>query len=356
MKKLKIAAAAMSLILLMTGCKAAGDENMTERTTEQSETTEGTKLTVSAKTADEPSDGSYRFEYKQFVVSDMFRDTMGEDMYEAYSNFIAAIENEDTEFECADEDTFNWMMGQYAYSCNPCVAEFVEADYYADGVGHFYYTIPEDEFRVKLQEWEDLVTGIINGCGIQEDDSDLEKALLIYLYISENYVYDYDAAENAQANELSAYRLFTEGHGICQEIGIGYAYLLMQVGVDAAGCEGWSDYMTVPHEWTIVHIGDNYYHVDPTFALGKNTLDLFLMSDDDRYLQGGYSTAQMRRVNLYPYEMDENFVSPYVCDDELVPTFEDTYYLELDHENNIIYYASCEEGCGLQEFDFSDYI
>ena len=356
MKKQKLAAAAMSLILLMTGCKVVDEKNYTERTTGQSETTEATRLTTTEKAEEEPSDGSYRFEYKQFVVSDMFRDTMGEDMYVAYRNFITAIENGETEFECADEDTFGWMMGQYAYNCNPCVAEYVKSDYYADGVGHFSYTIPEDEFRVKLQEWEELVTDIINGCGIQEDDSDLEKALLIYLYISDNYVYDYYAADNAQVDELSAYRLFTGGQGICQEIGIGYAYLLMQVGVDAAGCGGWSVYSTVPHEWTIVHIGDHYYNIDATFALGQNTLDLFLMSDEDRYAQGGYTADQMTRVNHYPYEMDDNYVSPYVCDDDSVPEFVCTTFEDLDHENNIIYYSTCEGGCQMHEFDFSDYV
>ena len=351
MKRKKLVAAAMSLILLMTGCSDVKDQKESVGTSVSSSVTvEDTKMTDSVKASDEP----YHYEYKQLAVSDMFRDTMGEDMYVAYCNFLTAIENGETSFECSDEDTYYWMIGQYAYNCNPCIAQFTEAVGYEDGVGYFTYTIPEDEFRQELADWEILVTDIINGCGIQEGDSDFEKAILIYSYITNNYVYDYYAAEHFQADELSVYRLFTEGQGICQEIGVAYAYLLMQVGVDAAACTGQSEYMD-SHKWTIVNLNGTYYNVDATWGLETGDLSYFLFSDDTRYEMGGYSLDLMIKVNYYPYETYSDYVSPYMCNDDSFQYAVCGSYMDIDHENNILYYSSCDAGCQMLTFDYSDY-
>ena len=101
MKKKKLVAATMSLILLMTGCSNVKVQEESAGTSVSSAAAgvEDTKMTDSVKASSEP----YRYEYKQIAVSDMFRDTMGEDMYEAYCNFITAIENGETSFECSDE-------------------------------------------------------------------------------------------------------------------------------------------------------------------------------------------------------------------------------------------------------------
>ena len=354
MKKKKLVAAAMSLILLMTGCSTLNEKEEVIDSSVSSEIT--TDVVPSKETAPiKAVSGPYSFEYKQIAVSDMFRDTMGEDMYEAYCNFITAIENGETSFECSDEYTCGWMMGQYADNCNPCVGEFTEMTYYEDGVGHFAYTIPEDEFRQKLADWEVLVTDIINGCGIEEGDSDFEKAILIYSYIANNYVYDHYAAEHYNDDQLSVYRLFTEGQGICQEIGMGYAYLLMQVGVDAAGSGGWREDMTTSHEWTIVNINGTYYNVDATWALGNSDLCYFLFSDAMRYQMGGYPLELTKKVNNYPYFTFDDYVSPYMCNDDSFQYVVCGTYMDIDHENNILYYLSCDEGCQMLTFDYSDY-
>ena len=364
MKKAKTKCVALILasIMLMAGCSKLKGNNVSadvivsteeteisaseKKTEEFSETSEGEKT--------DPEDDSYKFEYKQYVASDMFKETMGKDVSDAYRNFIEAIENGETEFECADEDSFDWMMGQYAYNCNPCVAEYVVSGSYSDGKGTFSYTIPEDEFRQKLEEFEQLVTDIINGAGIKEDDSDLEKALLIYLYMIENYEYDYVAAESYTVDQLSAYRLFTTGHGICQEIGIGYAYLLMELGIDAAGSGGIGE-DGIGHEWAIVHINDQYYNVDPTFGLGTKTLAYFMMTDDTREFYGGYKVEDVTKVNHYPLYHDDDYVCPYICDDDTFPDFGFVEFYDLDHENNIIYYTSCETAEEINSFDFSSY-
>lgn len=357
MKKLKVVAAILAMIMLMSACRSTETATIISEENETSETS--VSETFETETVPETEeitveDDSYVFEYKEYVMSDMFRETMGENVSNAYKNFIEAIENGETEFECSDEDTFLWMMGQCAYNCNPCVAEFVNELYFEDGVGYFEYNIPEEEFRKKQAEFETIVTDIINGAGIKKDDSELEKALLLYLYIIENYDYDYVAAETYTVDQLSAYRLFTEGKGICQEIGIGYAYLLMELGIDAAGSGGIGE-DGIGHEWTIVHINDNYYNIDPTFGLGTKTLAYFMMTDDLREVYGGYKIEDVTKVNHYPIYHYDDYVCPYICDDETFPDFGFAEFYDLDHENNIIYYVTCETPEDISSFDFTPY-
>ena len=283
---------------------------------------------------------------------------MGEDIYQAYVNFTDAVMNGETEFECSCEDSFNWVMYHYIRHYSPCVDQFVEPSYFEDGVGHFYYTVSEDEFRQKLSDWEALVTDIINASGIQAGDSDLEKALLIYLYIADNYTYDLSVKERYDVDELGGYRLLTGEGGICYEISIAYTYLLAQVGVDSAVVSGPSDdpQTTSQHEWVIVNINGTYYNVDPTWAIGNyDPLDYFLFTDDTRYYcHGAYAAANTTRVSPKPYT-DPDYVSPYMCNDDSFDCFQCATFVDLDHENNIIYYESCGSGSAADGFDFSDF-
>ena len=352
MKKKKLVAAAMSLILLMTGCSNVKDQKESAGTSvSSSAVVEDTKMTDSVKASSEP----YNFEFKELVTSDMYRDTMGEDIYQAYVNFTDAVMNGETEFECSCEDSFNWVMYHYIRHYSPCVDQFVEPSYFEDGVGHFYYTIPEDEFRQKLADWEVMVTDIINNCGIQEDDSDFEKALLIYLYIADHYSYDITVRDR---DDLGAYRFLTEDGGICYEISLAYTYLLAQVGVDSAVAWGPSDNpeTTDEHEWVILNLNGTYYNVDPTWAIGNyETLDYFLFSDDSRYYNyGEYAAENTTRVSTKPY-VDPDYVSPYMCNDDTFDFFQCSTFIELDHENNILYYMSCGTAGATDGFDFSDY-
>ncbi len=345
----------MSLILLMTGCTVVEDQKDSIGTTASSSVHEADEARVTG--AVKASDSPCCFEYDPYVVSDMYRDTMGEDMYMSYMNFVDAVENGETQFECCGYDEYGWLFGQYIPQWAPFAAEYTIADYYEDGIVHFHYTLPEDEIREYYGYWKNMVTDIINNCGIQEGDSDFEKAFMLYYYISYNYEYDYDALDNLDSHTVSAYRFLTEGRGICSDVSEAYTFLLGQVGVDSAPAHGPSDDPdTQAHEWTVIHINDGYYNIDATWAMGKEASpDLFMFSDSKRYRYGLYAFENTHRVNNYPYEMDESYVSPYVCDDETMDIFTCSSFVDLDHENNIIYYMTCEDGCVLRSFDFSSY-
>ena len=44
---------------------------------------------------------------------------MGEDMYDAYKNYIKAVQNGEDEFEVKTEDDYNWMIGQFPNKFQP---------------------------------------------------------------------------------------------------------------------------------------------------------------------------------------------------------------------------------------------
>ena len=56
-------------------------------------------------------------------------------------------------------------------------------------------------------------------------------------------------------------------YGICQEIAPAYAYLLLQVGVDAGICGSLSKDGDSAHAWTMVKLNDTWYHADVTWQL-----------------------------------------------------------------------------------------
>ncbi|MCR5618393.1 MAG: hypothetical protein K6F83_08895 [Clostridiales bacterium] len=353
MKKIKLTSVILSLIFVMSGCGALKKDQPKDTSSATSDTAPATEAVTSAsdtedtasqviETVDDDDDEDY-FQYRMLVTSPMFEQVMGEDMTQAYKNFIAAIENGEDHFECSDENTFYWMMGQYAYNCNPVVADFTQAVEFKDGTGYFQYTIPEEEFREKEKEFEELVTDILNEA-LEPEYSDIECALALYSYIAMNYEYDYDKYNEPVITGVTPYRFLTGGKGICQEIGIAYAFLLMQLDIDAAGVGGNNN--ETGHEWTIIRINGKCYNIDATWALGSSDLSYFMMTDAQREFEGGFIPEKSRKVNNYPYEMDPDYVSPYVCNDESFEEIWGTYFDHLDAESDLLYYRAWDDITG----------
>ena len=145
------------------------------------------------------------------------------------------------------------------------------------------YLIPKEELLQKAEEFRQLLAQLIAEADLREGDTDLEKALKLYTMLSLRTLYDYAALEDETEVSLSAYRTLTTGWGICQEIAPAYAYLLLQVGIDANTCGGLAKDSSFAHEWTLVRIGGIYYHADVTYQLNEPySLQYFLTTDEER--------------------------------------------------------------------------
>jgi len=288
--------------------------------TSESTVTESSEITTSDTTSATTSDTSEttettaapkkesHYEFKPYICSTTMAEIFGEDMCNAYKNYVDAVMAGETSFECKDQFTYDWMMGQFAYRLLPIAEQYTkmpDKKSFADGRGYIEYTIPYEEFQVKLAEFEDIVTGILNEV-LDDDYSDFEKALALYNYFSTHYTYDYDALDKMNDYKfLSGYRLLVEKKGICQEVSTAYSYLLLQAGVEATVMMGIRESDGLNHQWSYVKIGDNYYHVDPTYAMGyEQPLCFFMMTDEKRYIEDGYDTKNFVMTSSYCQSYD----------------------------------------------------
>lgn len=310
---------------------------------ETSETTEATTATEA---------GSH-FEFKPVVISSIFRDIMGEDMYKAFCNYVTAVQNGEDSFEVKDEETYDWMIGQFPAQLQPCYFVYTESGYggaFKEGRAKFQYKISKDELAAKEKEFEKIVTDILNE-NFKDDYSDFEKALALYIYFSKNYTYDWDSYEKMKDDpsmNFSAYNFLTRKTGICSECSTAYSYLLLQAGVDAtiAGGTG-SD--GEGHGWSYVTINGKNYHVDPTFVMSRpNNLSYFMMTDAKREIENGYK-KENTTIGCH-YKEDRNGCKYDAGDDFFAPLWGGTL-TSWDHKKKLIYYEDSEGNP--KTFDYS---
>ena len=236
--------------------------------------------------ADVPPEKESRFVFQPKVCSVYMREVFGETMCQAWYNLVDAVMAGEDTFACPDQTTYDWVMGQFPRLCFPVLTEVIDyawdrGNAVVDGVAGFTYRVPKEEAAAQISEFAEQIEGILNEV-LEEDYSDLEKALALYNYFSLTYDYDWDTYYNEPEEDYTTtYRLFKTGMGICREIAPAYSYLLMQAGVEATVMSG------SRHQWSYVRINGRNYHIDPTYLLSdRNSLSYFMMTDDQRDAEG----------------------------------------------------------------------
>jgi len=285
------------------------------------------------------AEGHYSF--KNIVTPSVMDEIFGEKRVNAYINLVNAVMEGKTSFACPDQDTYDWIIVQYPYRCFPLIAEYVHEPMgsagWKKGTGYIEYSIPQEEFRQKLTEFKSTVTGILNSV-LEDDMSDFEKALMLYLYFAEAYTYDYDTyyvMQDKYVENLSAYRFLMGGTGICQEVGTAYSYLLLQAGVDATIVMGDRIYDGGGHLWSYVTINGKNYHIDPTYALGKGgDLTWFMMTDEKRFVEDSYPKDDFTYSSCYSQCHD---IPEFSAEDMTFSTLWGRTFERIDTVNNLIY-------------------
>lgn len=284
-----------------------------------------------AEAADEPR-GHYVFQPK--VCSVYLEEVFGKTMCETWYNLVDAVMAGKDTFACPDQHTYDWVMGQFPERCFPVLTELI--DYAWDrehsvrnGVASFTYLVPVDEAAARIEAFGTMIEGILNRV-LEDDYSDMEKALALYAYFSRTYAYDYDTfakMSDAYVDYTSAYRFFTTGMGICHEISSAYSYLLMQAGVEATIMMG-SD-----HQWSYVRIHGHNYHIDPTFAINnQGSLSFFMMTDQQREATG-YGKEEYVIASNYA---QDHAHPDYVADDPFFQDLWDTSFEAFFHDTHTI--------------------
>ena len=283
--------------------------------------------------------GHYTFNPK--VCSVFLEEVFGRDMCDAWCNLIDAVLAGENTFACKDQHTYDWMMGQFPEHCLPILGELVDFAWdrersVIDGVASFTYLVPPEEAKARIEEFgrqiEDLLDEVF-----EDDYSDFEKCLALYVYFSDHYTYDWDTymkMSDEYVEYTSCYRFFQTGIGICHEVSSAYSYLLLQAGVQATTMSGNRSYDHEGHQWSYVRINGKEYHIDPTYVLGTGgALRYFMMTDEKREEEDSYDPATFNAVSHYAQDHPH---PAYVADDDTFSPLWDLFFESFDHKTHTV--------------------
>ncbi len=142
---------------------------------------------------------------------------------------------------------------------------------------HYY----EDIMQTELEEFESAVARALD-CVLPGMDA-LQTALVLHDYLVEYVEYDYEnyIKHTIPHASRTAYGALALGRAVCNGYAQAYRLLLGRCGIEAVYL--YSEEMD--HGWTMVHLGENWYHVDPTWddpvssISGTVRHSYFLLSD-----------------------------------------------------------------------------
>lgn len=289
--------------------------------------------------------GHYTFQPK--VCSVYMEEVFGKTMCETWFRLVDAVMAGEDTFACPDKDTYNWVMGQFRDKCFPPLVDLIDYCYdrpnpIKNGMGSFVYTVPREEAAQRIAAFAQQIEDILNE-NLEDDYTDFEKALALYQYIAHNYTYDYSAYEAVLVGYpswLSSYRVFTTGNGICQELSVAYAYLLMQAGVEATNMSGWRSYDHERHQWTYVRMNSHNYHIDPTYVIAEPSLRFFMMDDAQREAADDYHKENYTITSNYAQDHPH---PAYAADDPVCSPLWSGTFLSLDREAKLLYYTEYDD-------------
>lgn len=353
MKSKKIIGIILVSAVLLSGCNNAKPVQSESSSIETSQSLEKIVITES-ETETSATETKGKFEFNPHVHSDHLAKTVDQDKWDALYNLIDALRAGENTFKCASEEAYKWATDITVLCCTfPAAGLQIDAKSsdgspaFENGTGKFTYRTSVEDWLKREADFEEQIADIINS-NVETDDTDYEKALKLYLYIANNYTYEYDVVED----DNYIYKTFKRKTGQCVNFGGFYAYLLMLVGVDAEGV-GTSEGMN--HAWTYVTINGKGYHIDTTWALKSCHpetddiyLDYFLMSDDDRNNDGCFVSDLT--VDILPGYWANRTPVPYTATDNKYHLRYNCFFKSLDEENKILHYIDGDGNA--QEFKY----
>ena len=353
MKSKKIIGILLVAAVLLSGCNNGGPVQTSAGSTETSQTAEKIVFTESEPETS-ATESKEKFEFNPHVYSAQLAKSVPQEYWDALYNLCDAIRAGESTFKCASEEAYKWSTDDTILCCLfPAAGLKVKGESddgspaFENGTGKISYKMPADEYAKRQAEFEIMITDIINST-VEPDDTDYEKALKLYLYVAENYTYEYEVVQW----DNYVYKTFMKKTGQCINFAAVYAYLLMQVGVDGLPC---GTYDGMCHAWTYVTINGKGYHIDTTWALKdcypgvENVyIDYFMMSDAER--NSDNCIINDLTVDILPgYWVSRSNVA-YAATDNSYNIRSYCGFISLDEDNKILHYKTMEGE--LKEFHY----
>ena len=136
-----------------------------------------------------------------------------------------------------------------------------------------YYSTAEQEKDVSIT-LNDIEAGLL---AEYDSRSDYEKISAVYDFVAHNAVYASDFLDD---RVYTAYGALINGECVCQGYSLLLYRMLNDMGLNCRIISGTSDGQR--HSWNIVHLGDKYFYLDPTW-------DSLLGGSDGAYFLRGYA-------------------------------------------------------------------
>ena len=254
-------------------------------------------------------DGVY--DYNAFMLSTETLELMGNDFAEFYVDFIDAFLNYKTEVACPNKhfaEMLNTIMYYEFPLYNACAKPFEFFKHYdaEKGIVKIEYKYGKEKCaEIKQQLFAEANEFL---AGVKPEQTDVEKAQIIYHNISTRMTYDYSALEKFERKE--SYYAYLYNTGVCVTFANVYNQMLTQVGIDTTlACCDFED--TIGHEWSAVTLDGQLYFCDPTYELnydGGNGYKFFGMNYADRTADG-LGSMGIRCGRYYMYSVDESMIA-----------------------------------------------
>lgn len=285
------------------------------------------------------------FKWKPYVMTEIYTDLYGDTFAADFQSMVSAFLAYESTFPCSSAEEAD-AINTASASCFPLLRMDVAGVTYdtVQQKGVLDYIWPEEDHMAGIKGFEDSVTEFITSC-VMESDNDMTRALAIYMAYSRRISYDYSALGNELSVDLTSYRGLTEYSGICQTFGPAYAYLCLQMGIDAVTAGGLSTDKQA-HEWTLVKLDGSYYYMDTTWENGDGAYGLkyFGMTSAERESAGNY-TIELINVG----DSNEIWGDDIEAANERFYPFRSVAYAEMNREMNRI---DCTDINGM-EWSFS---
>lgn len=249
----------------------------------------------SIHTVDTISQDPLDLDWQPVVYGDYFRQCYPAEYESLHAAFIEAVITRQDRFVLPDESILYELELIFKTTFPVYIGLVAEREYRGDAV-YFSYIFEPAEHDAYLADFAARVVGII-GDAVQAGDTPTMAALALYDHYASIVTYDYEAIDDEFIKDVSTLRALESLEGICQSFASAYAYLLLQIDINAARLGGLND-AGVAHEWTFVELDGHNYHCDPTYENGMASgLRYFGMTNEERFWQDGYDPLTFNLAN-----------------------------------------------------------
>lgn len=275
---------------------------------------------------------TFEYSFNPHVISQEYITIYGNQIEEDFYRFCDTILANEDRFECQSREYF-FILLSIADSCFPIALDLIDKDkiYFENNICHISYNYDSKQCKERIDNFINKVTNVITN-SIKYEEDDYIKAMELYTYVANKNTVD-ESYTLEDSLKLKTYRSIMENIGICQELAKEYIYYLLQIGINATTCSALNSDQSEAHEWVLIKLNDNYYHVDPTYAIQyPNSLYFFCLDDIQREYYGDYP------IGTYAYASSAVLkYEDFKASDRKYEKFWLAQEYEIDHQNKIIH-------------------